>query len=214
MEQGIQIHPTAEVAGDAVIGMGTRVWHHAQIREGVRIGRDCILSKGVYVDVGVIIGDRVKIQNGVSVYRGVHIGDDVLVGPYATFTNDPYPRAFPADWEVVPTYLRNGCSIGANATIVCGVIIGEYSLIASGAVVTEDTLPYSVMLGNPARLKSFACICGRELRKIEGEPMGLTLRCARCGRTLSIRFEMHEAAGPTPGSAAERAGKKSLRPDA
>jgi len=188
----VQIHPTAEVAADAAIGKGTKVWHYAQIRSGAEIGENCNLGKGVYIDAGVKIGNGVKIQNGISVYAGVQVEDDVLLGPNCTFTNDLYPRAFPVDWKVIPTRLRKGCSIGANATIVCGVTIGEYSLIAAGAVVTEDTLPYSVMLGNPARLKSFACKCGRELRKIHGAGDLLRLTGSSCGRVLSLRFELHE----------------------
>lgn len=127
----VQIHETAEVSEEAIIGRGTRIWHYAQIREGARIGENCSIGKGAYIDTDVKIGNRVKIQNGVGVYRGVTVEDDVLLGPYCSFTNDPYPRAFPADRQVVPTLLKKGCSIGANATVVCGVTIGEYSLIAA-----------------------------------------------------------------------------------
>jgi UDP-2-acetamido-3-amino-2,3-dideoxy-glucuronate N-acetyltransferase len=191
----VQIHETAEVSKQAVIGRGTRIWHYAQIREGVQIGENCSIGKGVYIDTNVKIGNRVKIQNGVGVYRGVTVEDDVLLGPYCTFTNDPYPRAFPVDWKVVPTLLKKGCSIGANATVVCGVTIGEYSLIAAGAVVTVDTLPFSLMLGNPARLKNFICLCGRELRKIKGETSKMELECNKCGRILCIQFQLIEPSG-------------------
>lgn len=190
---GVQIHETAEVSEEAEIGTGTKIWHYAQIREGARIGENCSIGKGAYIDSDVKIGNRVKIQNGVGVYRGVTVEDDVLLGPYCSFTNDPYPRAFPADWKVVPTLLKKGCSIGANATVVCGVTIGEYSLIAAGAVVTVDTLPFSCMLGNPARLKNFVCLCGRELRTIEGANLKTELRCDKCGRILSIKFQLIEA---------------------
>jgi acetyltransferase-like isoleucine patch superfamily enzyme len=191
----VQIHETAEVSEDAVIGKGTRIWHYVQIREGAQIGENCSIGKGAYIDVGVKIGNRVKIQNGVSVYHGVTVEDDVLLGPYCTFTNDPYPRAFPADWQVVPTLLKKGCSIGANATVLAGVTIGEYSLLAAGAVVTVDTLPFSCMLGNPARLKSFVCLCGRELRKIKGETSKTELECNQCGRTLCLQFRLIEPSG-------------------
>jgi len=127
----VQIHETAKVSEEAIIGRGTRIWHYAQIREGARIGENCSIGKGAYIDTDVKIGNRVKTQNGVGVYRGVTVEDDVLLGPYCSFTNDPYPRAFPADRQVVPTLLKKGCSIGANATVVCGVTIGEYSLIAA-----------------------------------------------------------------------------------
>jgi UDP-2-acetamido-3-amino-2,3-dideoxy-glucuronate N-acetyltransferase len=146
------IHPTASVHPKAVIGRGTRAWINVQVREDAQIGRDCILSKDVYVDHGVTIGDRCKIQNGVSIYHGVTIGDDVFVGPNACFTNDRVPRAFNSEWTVSPTLVSSGASIGANATIVCGIAIGEYAMIGAGAVVTRDVEPYSLVLGNPARV--------------------------------------------------------------
>ncbi len=188
-----EAHETAEISEQARIGKGTRIWHYVQIREAAQIGDNCTIGKSSYIDVGVRIGNNVKIQNGVSVYQGVTVEDDVLLGPFCTFTNDPYPRAFSVDWEVVPTVLKKGCSIGANATVVCGITIAEYSLIAAGAVVTEDTLPFSLMIGSPARLKAFVCLCGRELRKIKGDTPRLELRCDSCGRALRVEFEMIEA---------------------
>ena len=151
-DNAASIHPSADVDPGARIGPDTRIWHQAQVREGAVIGRECILGKDVYVDRDVTIGDRVKIQNGVSVYRGVTIGDDVFVGPHVSFTNDLFPRAFAEDWEVVATRVGRGASIGANATIVCGVTIGEYALIGAGAVVTRDIPAYGLAYGNPARV--------------------------------------------------------------
>ena len=145
------IHPTAHVSDQAEIGVGTKIWINVQVRENVRIGRDCILSKDVYVDHAVKIGDRCKIQNSVSVYSGVEISDDVFVGPNACFTNDKVPRAFNADWIITPTRIDNGASIGANATIVCGITIGEFAMVAAGSVVTKDVPPYTLVMGNPAR---------------------------------------------------------------
>ncbi len=145
-------HPTAEVAPDAFVGVGTKVWHYVQIREGARIGTECVLSKGVYVDTNVTIGDRVKIQNGVSVYQGVTLEDDVLVAANVAFTNDKYPRAFNADWVITPTLIRRGASIGANATIVCGVTVGEYAMIGAGSVVSRDVPAFALVIGNPARV--------------------------------------------------------------
>ena len=112
-------HSSAEVHPSTEVGPGTKIWHQAQIRENVRIGSDCVISKDVYIDSGVSIGDRVKIQNGVSVYKGVILEDDTFVGPHAAFTNDITPRSFADDWEIVPTRVRRGAAIGANATIVC-----------------------------------------------------------------------------------------------
>lgn len=151
MDTEIFIHPTANVSAKARIGLGTKVWINVQIRENSDIGHSCILSKDVYIDHAVKIGSRCKIQNSVSVYNGVEIGDDVFVGPNACFTNDRVPRAFNSDWKITPTRIANGASIGANATIVCGITIGEYAMVAAGSVVTKDVPPYTLVVGNPAR---------------------------------------------------------------
>ena len=144
-------HATAEVSDKAVIGKNTKIWNNAQIRENSNIGDDCILSKDVYVDAGVQIGNRCKIQNSVSVYQGVTIEDDVFVGPNVAFTNDKVPRAFNDEWEITKTLVKEGASLGANATILCGIVIGEYSMVAAGSVVTRDVEPFTLVVGNPAR---------------------------------------------------------------
>lgn len=149
------VHPTAEVHADAHIGGGTMIWHWVAIREGARIGPDCRLGQGVYVDHDVTIGARTKIQNGVSVYHGVTLGDDVFVGPNAVFTNDRIPRADNTEWQITPTLVQDGASIGANATIVCGVTLGERCMVAAGSIVTRDVPPYGLVMGNPARLVDF-----------------------------------------------------------
>lgn len=151
MVNSVYIHPSAEVHGRTEIGEGTKIWNFVQVREDAIIGSNCILSKDVYVDAGVTIGNRCKIQNGVSVYSGVTVEDDVFIGPYATLTNDKVPRAFNRYWKIIPTLIKQGASIGANATIVCGVTIGEYAMVAAGSVVTKDVEPYSLVVGNPAR---------------------------------------------------------------
>lgn len=145
------IHPSAYVDADASIGEGSRLWINVQVRERARIGQNCILSKDVYVDCHVQIGNRCKVQNGVSLYHGVTVGDDVFIGPNAAFTNDRVPRAFNTNWQITPTRIGDGVSIGANATIVCGVSIGEYAMVAAGSVVTRDVPPYTLVKGNPAR---------------------------------------------------------------
>jgi UDP-2-acetamido-3-amino-2,3-dideoxy-glucuronate N-acetyltransferase len=151
MRDDVYIHPSAQVDERARLGDGTKIWINVQVREGTSIGRNCILSKDVYIDHGVTVGDNCKIQNSVSVYSGVTIQDDVFVGPNASFTNDRVPRAFNTEWEITPTLVCNGASIGANATLVCGITIGEYAMIAAGAVVTKDVAPYTLVMGNPAR---------------------------------------------------------------
>lgn len=145
------IHPTANVSDKASIGAGSKIWINVQVRENAVIGDECILSKDVYIDHAVKIGSRCKIQNSVSVYNGVEVGDDVFVGPNACFTNDKVPRAFNTEWKVTPTRIDTGVSIGANATIICGITIGEYAMVAAGSVVTRDVPPYTLVVGNPAR---------------------------------------------------------------
>ena len=160
-------HDTALVEDGAEIGDGTRVWHHSHVRAGARIGSDVNLGKNVYIDSGVTIGDRVKVQNNVSVYHGVTIADDVFLGPSCVFTNDRYPRAVGA-WEVTATTVRRGASVGANATIVCGVTLGEWCAVGAGAVVTHDVLPHQLVLGNPARPAGWVCECGRVVSRDAG----------------------------------------------
>lgn len=162
----IFIHPTANVSSDAIVGNGTKIWINSQIRENSKIGTNCIISKDTYIDTNVIIGNNCKIQNSVSVYQGVTIDDDVFIGPNVCFTNDKVPRAFDPEWKITPTFVKKGVSIGANATIVCGVTIGEYAMVAAGSVVTKDIEPYSLVMGNPAKHYSYIDKMGN---KIEGK---------------------------------------------
>lgn len=167
------IHPTAEVSEAAMIGAGTKIWNQAQIREGAHIGEQCIISKNVYVDENVFIGSRVKIQNNVNVYHGVTVEDEVFLGPSMTFTNDMFPRAFNTDWKVSETVVKKGASIGANATIRCGITIGEYATVGAGSVVTKDVPSYALVVGNPARQIGWVCKCGFKLDE--------NGRCSSCG---------------------------------
>lgn len=161
--EGVFIHPTAEVSPQAQIGSGTKIWNQAQVREHVVIGASCVISKNVYIDAGVSIGSGVKIQNNVNVYHGVTIEDDVFLGPSMTFTNDRFPRAFHDDFTVSETLVKRGASIGANATIRCGIVIGEYAMVGSGSVVTRDVPPHALVVGNPARQIGWVCKCGGKL---------------------------------------------------
>jgi UDP-2-acetamido-3-amino-2,3-dideoxy-glucuronate N-acetyltransferase len=172
------VHPTAIVEDGAIVGPGTRIWHRSHLRAGSRIGSGCTIGFAVYVDAGVVIGDRCKLENHVSVYHGVILGDDVFVGPGVMFTNDLYPRADAAAWEVVPTRVRRGASIGANATIVCGVEVGERSMVGAGSVVTADVPAHGLVTGSPARLRGCVCTCGSPLARL-GET--IPDRCSRCG---------------------------------
>jgi acetyltransferase-like isoleucine patch superfamily enzyme len=183
MKRGFYVHPTAEVSADALVGGGTRIWHQAQVREKARIGVNCVIGKGAYIDYGVSVGDNVKIQNYASVYRGVTIEDDVLVGAGVCFTNDKYPRALiwnPED--AIETKVRKGASIGANATILCGITIGEHAMIGAGSVVTKDVPKHALVYGNPAEFKGFVCDCGKKLIKKDKAH-----RCGSCGKSFKLK---------------------------
>jgi len=162
------IHESAIVDDGAVIGSGTKIWHFCHVSSGAQIGEGCSLGQNVYVANDVIIGHGCKIQNNVSLYDGVHLSDDVFCGPSCVFTNDLFPRAQPEHgWEVVPTQVKRGASIGANATIVCGSTIGEYAMVASGAVVTKDVADHALVAGVPARQIGWVCTCGKRLDRQE-----------------------------------------------
>lgn len=171
------VHQTADVSPQATVGEGSFVWHQAQLREGARVGRNCRIGKGVYIDRGVVVGDDCKLQNYAVTYEGVKLGDRVFVGPHAVFTNDLYPRAESKDWKIVPTLVKEGASIGANATIVCGITIGRYAMVAAGAVVTTDVPDQALVMGVPARVVGFVCECGQRLQ--DG-------RCPKCGRAFKL----------------------------
>lgn len=176
------VHGTAVVEPGAQVGSDTKVWHHGHVRAGAVIGESCTLGKNVFVDAGAVVGNRCKIQNNVSVYRGVRLDDEVFVGPSAVFTNDRFPRATGDDWEVVATRVCEGASIGANATIVCGVEIGAWAVVGAGSVVTRDVAAHELVVGNPARRLGWVCRCGRVLaRTAAGIPAST---CAACGATF------------------------------
>jgi len=175
-------HETAIVEPDAQIGPNTTIWHHAHLRSGARVGADCMLGKNVYVDNGAVIGDRCRLQNNVSVYAGVELESDVFVGPSVVFTNDRVPRAGSADWTVVPTLVRQGASLGANSTILCGITVGQYATVGAGAVVTRDVDDHWLVAGNPARHIGWMCTCGSVMGHGTEKP---TSGCASCGQTLS-----------------------------
>jgi acetyltransferase-like isoleucine patch superfamily enzyme len=170
-------HSSAEMSSNATIGEHTRIWHQAQVREGARIGSECIIGKGVYIDFDVVIGDRVKIQNYASVYHGATIEDGVFIGPYACLTNDKRPRAITSmgilkddsDWEVGQTRVRYGASIGAGAIILPGVTIGRFAMIGAGALVTRDVPSFGLVVGAPAILEGYVCQCGHRLSKDNGD---------------------------------------------
>jgi UDP-2-acetamido-3-amino-2,3-dideoxy-glucuronate N-acetyltransferase len=177
------IHETAIIEPGTSVGPGTHIWHHAHIRSGASIGADCTLGKNVFVDETVRIGDRVKIQNNVSVYRGVELANEVFVGPHAVFTNDRLPRAVNPDWKVTPTTVHLGASIGANATIVCGVEIGEWAMVGAGSVVTRSVQDHQLVMGIPAKPSGWVCQCGAVVSRSVARPAAL--QCDSCASSAS-----------------------------
>jgi UDP-2-acetamido-3-amino-2,3-dideoxy-glucuronate N-acetyltransferase len=166
MSSTTYIHSSANVAETAQVGKGAKIWINVQVRENACIGENTVISKDVYVDHAVLIGKNCKIQNGVSVYNGVTIEDDVFVGPHVSFTNDKVPRAFSIDWKVTPTLVKKGASLGANSTIVCGIKIDEYAMVAAGSVVTKDVPSYTLVAGNPARIVAAIDKAGNVVKRI------------------------------------------------
>lgn len=146
------IHPSTVVDSGAVIGEGTKVWHFCHLMPSSRVGENCVLGQNVFVDNNVVIGNRVKVQNNVSIFNGVHLEDDVFLGPSMVFTNVINPRSFiERKSEFKKTIVRRGASIGANATILCGVEIGSYAMIGAGTMVVKNVSPYALVVGNPAQ---------------------------------------------------------------
>jgi transferase hexapeptide repeat containing protein len=153
MEKNYFVHESSYVDEGAEIGEGTKIWHFTHIMSGAKVGKKCSIGQNVNIGGKAIIGNGVKIQNNVSLYDDVVIEDDVFCGPSCVFTNVINPRAFiERKHEYKQTLIKKGASIGANATIVCGVTIGEYALIGAGSVVTRDVPPYALVYGNPARV--------------------------------------------------------------
>jgi UDP-3-O-[3-hydroxymyristoyl] glucosamine N-acyltransferase len=184
------VHPTADVSSQAVIGPGTRVWHQAQVREGVHLGAKCIVGKGAYIDFDVTIGDNVKIQNGACVYHGATVEEGVFLGPGVILTNDKSPRAInpdgslktDADWEVSPVRIRRGASIGAGAVVLPGVTVGEFAMVGAGALVTRDVPHHGLVYGAPARLHGYVCRCGRPLTQQEDQQW----KCEECNESYTF----------------------------
>lgn len=153
------IHPTADVSGSAIVALSANIWHYAQIREEAEIGENCVIGRGVYIGDGVSLGKNCKIQNYALIYEPAILAEGVFIGPAAVLTNDQYPRAInsngsqksKSDWVKVGVRINRGASIGANATIIAPVVVGEWALVGSGAVVTRDVPDFALVVGNPAR---------------------------------------------------------------
>lgn len=179
-DDGASVHPSAIVDEGATVGPGTRIWHFVHVSAGAIIGSECVLGQNVFVADGVVIGDRVRIQNNVSLYDGVVLEDEVFCGPSAVFTNVRTPRSGVSRKDAYSrTVVRRGATIGANATVVCGVEIGAFSLIGAGAVVTSDVPPHRLVVGVPARAVGWVSHAGEVLSE--------DLTCPRTGRQYRIK---------------------------
>lgn len=172
--EGVFVHPQA-LCESPDVGPGTRVWAFAHVLPGAKVGADCNICDCAFVEGGAVVGDRVTLKNAVLVWVGVTLEDDVFVGPNAIFTNDFVPRAHikRGPEALLPTLVQNGASIGANATIVCGITVGHDSLIGAGAVVIRDVPAHALVVGSPARRIAWVCRCG--------ERLGDDLVCPACG---------------------------------
>jgi UDP-2-acetamido-3-amino-2,3-dideoxy-glucuronate N-acetyltransferase len=164
------VHESSYVDDGARIGKGTKIWHFSHVMPGAVIGERCNLGQNVVVMPGTRLGDNVKVQNNVSIYEGVELEDDVFCGPSCVFTNVINPRSHVSrKSEYKKTLVRRGASIGANATILCGVTLGEYAFVGAGAVVTADVPAYALMVGVPARRRGWMCQCGVRLSLVGGK---------------------------------------------
>jgi dTDP-4-amino-4,6-dideoxygalactose transaminase/acetyltransferase-like isoleucine patch superfamily enzyme len=191
------VHPSAIVDDDVLLGVGAKVWHFVHVSSGARIGADTSLGQNVFVGRGVRVGSNVKVQNNVSIYEGVEVEDDAFLGPSCVFTNVFNPRSFVVrKHEYRRTVVGRGASIGANATVVCGVRIGDYAFVGAGATVTRDVAPHALVTGVPARRTGWMCKCGEKLGA------GSRVTCAACQSTYSIHGESCQADGVAPAGAA------------
>nr|WP_320161333.1 acyltransferase [uncultured Methanoregula sp.] len=180
----IFIHPTSLVSPESQIGTGTKIWQFCTVLPGAEIGENCNLSQNVYVEGKSKIGNRVKIKNNVSIYECVTIEDDVFIGPSAVFTNVINPRSFwPRKNEFLTTHVQKGATIGANATVICGITVGQYAMIGAGSVITRSVPDYALIYGVPARQHGWVCYCGSRLIKEEES----SFVCTSCNRKYHLK---------------------------
>jgi UDP-2-acetamido-3-amino-2,3-dideoxy-glucuronate N-acetyltransferase len=191
MTDGPVVATTADVDASAVLGVGTRIWHLAQVREDARLGSGCIVGRGAYVGPGVVIGDNVKLQNYALIYEPARLEDGVFIGPAVVLTNDMYPRSVDVsgklkradDWHAQGVTVREGASLGARVVVVAGCVIGRWALVAAGAVVTKDVPDFALAVGVPARRIGWV---GKSGERLASEGNGIW-RCPRTGELYAER---------------------------
>jgi len=168
------VHESSYVDDGAAVGKGTKIWHFSHIMSGATIGKNCSIGQNVNIGSRAVLGNGVKVQNNVSIYDDVILEDDVFAGPSCVFTNVINPRAFvERKNEYKTTHVKMGASIGANATIVCGITLGRYSFVGAGSIVTRDVPDYGLVYGSPAKQHGWICKCGEKLNE--------RLECSFCG---------------------------------
>lgn len=182
MDKPYFAHESSYVDEGCEIGEGTKIWHFSHIMRGCKIGRRCNIGQNVVISPDVVLGEGVKIQNNVSVYTGVVCGDGVFLGPSCVFTNVINPRAFiERKSEYRRTVVKEGASVGANATIVCGHDIGRFALVGAGSVVTKDVPDYAMVYGCPAEVRGYVCRCGEQIKF-----SGMRAACPACGKAYQM----------------------------
>lgn len=182
MTDSYYVHPTAVIDEGAQIGAGTKIWHFVHVMAGAQIGQGCVIGQGCFVG-NVRIGNHVRIQNHVSVYDGVTLEDHVFVGPSCVFTNVINPRAeVSRKHEYQQTLVQQGASLGANSTIVCGAVIGQYAFVGAGAVVRRDVEDHALVVGVPAQQIGWMCACGVRIYQADDE----LFTCASCGTKYEL----------------------------
>ena len=186
MEKKYFVHESSYIDEKVVIGEGTKIWHFSHVSKNAEIGEKCNFGQNVFIGSGVKIGNYVKIQNNVSVYEGVILEDYVFCGPSMVFTNVRTPRCeYPRNTanDYADTIIKKGASIGANATIVCGITLGKNAFVGAGAVVTKDVPDYAMVYGNPAQIKGYMCACGDKIVDKDGKD----LKCERCKIDVNLK---------------------------
>ena len=169
------VHPTAMIDKGAEVGDGTRIWLWCHLRKGSKVGENCNIGENAFIEEGVVLGDNVKVKNNVALYTGLICENNVFIGPNAVFTNVANPRSFiERKSEIKKTIIKEGATIGANATIVCGHNIGKYAFVGAGSVVTKSVPDYTMVVGNPAKAYAYVCKCGFKL--------DTNLVCTSCGQ--------------------------------